>query len=111
MSRGLGYPVVQLAGFPPKTEFAGADVASHAFGGGADAREFVIVDHTCAVHRDVVDETALDEVDDVAVDSRAQHMRSHHQNAGCAQAFGFDETPRDFPQVLMLEWRSWIVEL
>ena len=36
---GLGGQLVQLAGFSPEAEFAGADVARDAFGGGADAGE------------------------------------------------------------------------
>ena len=39
----------------PQAEFAGADVAGHAFGGGADAGEFVVVDRAGAVHGDVLE--------------------------------------------------------
>ena len=83
-SRGLADPVVQLAGLAPQSELAGADVARHALGGGADAGQFVIVDRAGAVHGDVVDEAALDQVDDVAVDAGAKHVRAHHQDAGRA---------------------------
>ena len=74
-------PFVEFAGFPPKTELAGADVAGDALCGGADACEFVIVDRARAVHGDVVDAAALDQIDDVAVDAGAEHVRAHHQDA------------------------------
>src|ERR1022692_1096691 len=77
---GLPNPIVQLAGLAPETEFAGADVAVDAFGGGAEAGQFVIVNGAGAVHGDVIDEAALHQVDDVAVDARAQDMRAHHRS-------------------------------
>ena len=56
---GLADPVVEFAGFAPEAELAGADVASDALGGGADAGQFVIVNGSGAVHGDVIDEAAL----------------------------------------------------
>ena len=91
---GLANPLVQFAGFRPQAELAGADVAVHALGGGTDAGQFVVVYGARAVHRDVVDGAAFQQVDDVPVDAAAQHVSSHHQDprgspaAGLLQPFG-----------------------
>ncbi len=45
--------VIQATGFAPKAEFAAADVTRHAFRGGADARQFVIVNRPRAIHGDM----------------------------------------------------------
>ena len=62
-------PVVQFTGFAPQAELAGAYVAIDAFGGGAEAGDFVVVYGAGAVHGDVIDEAALHQVDDVAIDT------------------------------------------
>ena len=105
-ARGLGDPVVQLAGLAPQSELAGADVARHALGGGADARQFVIVNRAGAVHGDVIDEAALHQIDDVAVHAGAQHVRAHHEDARRAALPRRDQPRRDLGQVADANMRS-----
>src|ERR1700730_8290786 len=79
--RGLSDPIVDLAGFAPHPKLAGADVAVHALGGGADAGQFVIVNHAGTVHGHVIDETALHQIDDVAVHSGANYVGAHDEDS------------------------------
>ncbi len=81
LRRRLPDPFVQLAGFAPEPELAGADVAVHALGGGADAGQFVIVDGARAVEGQVIDPAVLHQIDDVPAHPRAQHVRAHHEDA------------------------------
>ena len=71
---------------------------------------FVIVDRAGAVHGDVIDEAALDEVDDVAVDAAAQDVRAHHEDARGAGGFGGGEARGDGGQVGMVEGRRGVGE-
>src|SRR5437868_532406 len=75
-------PIIKLRGLLPQPEFSGTDVASNALRGSADAREFVIVDNTRSIHRDVIDDAPLEEIDDVAVHSGPEDVRAHHEDAG-----------------------------
>ena len=107
---GLADPVVQLAGFPPQAELAGADVAGDAFGGGADARQFVIVDGARAVHGDVIQEAALHQVDQMAVDAGAQHVGAHHEDARRAGRARLRQAPGHDGQIRMREGRRRVGE-
>src|SRR5947209_11724000 len=42
--------LIEFAGLAPHAEVTAPNVASHTFGGGAVASEFVIVDDACPVH-------------------------------------------------------------
>ena len=98
---GLANPVVELAGLAPQSEFAAADVACDALGGGADARQFVVVNRARAVDGDVIEHAALDEVDDLAIDAGAQHVCAHHENARGARALRRDDARGDIIQLRM----------
>ena len=68
---------------------------------------FVIVDGAGAVHGDVIDEAALHQVDEVAVDAGAQDVRAHHQDARRAGGFGGGEARGDGGQVGMRRTAAW----
>src|SRR5205823_10615235 len=76
----FGDPVVKLAGLLPQTKLTGADIAGYRLCGRADAGEFVIVDGAGSVHGDVAQDAALQQIANVPVDSRPQHVRPHHEN-------------------------------
>ena len=103
-------PVVQLARLAPQSEFARAYVAIDALGGGANAREFVVVNGAGAVHGDVIDQAAFHQIDDVPVDARAQHMRAHHEDPRRAGGFRGSQARGNDGQVRMLERRGGVVE-
>ena len=65
----------------PKAELAGLNVASHALGGGADQRQFPIMDRPCAVHGDVINMAALHHVDEESGNAGPDDMGTHHENA------------------------------
>ena len=50
-------------------------------------------------------QAALDQVDDVAVDARAQHVRAHHEDARRAALRAPRDAGRDFGQLRMRERR------
>src|ERR1700736_3815988 len=89
--RGFDHPLIQLSRFAPQPELAGANVAGDTLRGSANPRQLIIVNHTRAVDRDVVDEPTGSEVDDVPVYSRSQHVRTHHENTCRRVVFGFDD--------------------
>ena len=72
---------VQFAGFTPQSEFAAANISRDTLGGGSNSRQFIVVNRARAVHRDVIDPSALNQVDNMPVYSSSQHMRAHHQDA------------------------------
>ncbi len=92
-------PFVQLAGLAPESELAGSNVAGHALGRGPDPRQFVIVDGPRAVHGYVVDETALQKIDDMPADTRAEQVAAHHQDSRSAVFPGLDQPPGDLRQI------------
>src|SRR5260370_24539302 len=63
---GFADIIVDLAGLPPETEFSGADIAVHALGCRADTRQLVIMNGSRSIHREVIDVSALHQIDDVA---------------------------------------------
>ncbi len=77
----LSDPIVQLSSFRPQTELTSLDVTLDALCSRADAGEFVIMNRARAIDRDVGDESAFQQVDDVAIDARSQNMRAHHQDS------------------------------
>ena len=97
----LADPIVQLAG---------ADVAVYAFRGGAEAGQFVIVDGAGAVHGDVVDEAALQQIDDVAVDAGTQDVRAHHEDTCRAGRFGTGQARGDGGQIGVLKRGGGVAE-
>src|SRR5258708_16278950 len=106
----LRYPIVQLAGLPPQSKFAGANIPLHAFGGGADAGEFVVVNGARAVHRNVIDESTLHQVDDMAVDSRADNVTAHYEHSRRPSAPRGFKTRRHYRKVLMLKFRRRVAQ-
>src|ERR1700722_13980687 len=57
------------------------------------------MDHTRAVHGDVIDEAALGQVDDLAVDARPQYVRTHHEDARGAALAGAHDAAREIRQL------------
>src|SRR6185312_771176 len=78
----LRHPVVNFARLIPQSELPIADVARHAFRRGADPRKLIFVDCAGAIHRDMANETALHQIDNVAVDSGSNQVRAEDQDAG-----------------------------
>ena len=73
--------------------------------------KFVVVDRAGAVHGDVVDETALHQVDDVPVHAGAEHVRAHHQDAARLRCLALlADAPAMAGQIGMLERRGLLVE-
>ena len=71
---------VEVAGFGPQSKFSGADIFAHAFGGCADAGKFVVVNGTGAIARNMGDEAAFHQVDEIARGARADDVCADHEN-------------------------------
>ena len=107
---GLADPVVQLAGFLPQPKFAGANIARHRLGSRPDPRQLVIVNRPGAIHGDVAQRTALEQIDDVPVNARPQNVRAHHQNPRRAGLARRHDTPRHLAQLRMRVLRRGILQ-
>ena len=79
---GIDRPVVQDSGLVPQSELSRADIAGDALGSSPDPRELEVVDRSRAVHRDMREDAAPQQVDHLARHAGLDHVRSHHQDAG-----------------------------
>ena len=64
------------------------------------------MNHASAICRNVIDEPALDEIDNVPVYTGPQYVSAHDQNA----SFGGRDLLCDGPQIGVHEIRGWILE-
>ena len=108
--RGFANDVIQITGFAPEAEFTAADVTRHAFRGGADARQLVIVNRARAVHGDVSNKSALDEVDHITAGPGFDDVRAHHQDAGRAFVPGGNQPLGHFRQLRMREFGRRLIK-
>src|SRR6266852_2398123 len=108
--RGLRYPIVQLTGFPPQSKLAGANIALHAFGSGADAGELVVVNRARAVHGNVIDEATLHQVDDMAIDARTDDVTAYDEDARCPDPSSGLKTRRYGRKIFVLKFGRYIAE-
>jgi hypothetical protein len=102
-------PIVELASFAPQAEFSGADVSPDAFGGCANTGQLEIVNRARAVHRDVIDEAALHQIDYVPVDAGSNNVPTDDHCARRALRLSGSQPRRDLGQVGMLEIRRGII--
>ena len=71
---------VEVACFCPQSKFSGADISAHAFGGRADAGKFVVVDGTGTIARNMGDEAAFHQVDEIACGASANDVCADYED-------------------------------
>ena len=77
--------------FDPEAKFAGSDVFRYAFGGGADAGKFVVVNGTGTIARNVGDEVAFHQVDEIGCSARANDVSTDHEDDGAVVFTGLGD--------------------
>src|SRR5688500_5630967 len=101
---------VEFSRFAPKPEFARLNIARDALGGCANARELPVVNRSRSVERDMGQHATLEQINEMAVYSSAQHVRSHDQNARGVLPSRGGEALRNRSQLRVLEGRRRIVQ-
>ena len=102
---------VEVAGFGPQSKFSGADISTHAFGGCADAGKFVVVNGTGAIARNMGDEAAFHQVDEVARSTGANDVGADHEDDRTIVLSGAYNAICDNGKVGVVKGRYWRIEV
>ena len=102
---------VEVAGFGPQSKFSGADIFPDAFGGCAYAGKFVVVYGTGAIARDMGDEAAFHQVDEIARGASANDVCADHEDDRTIVLSGAYNAICDNGQVGVVKGRYWRVEV
>ena len=102
---------VEVASFCPQPKFSGTDIFAHAFGGRADAGKFVVVDGTGAIARDMGDEAAFHQVDEIARGAGANDVCADYKDDCTIVLPGAYYSICDDGKVGVVKGRYWRVEV
>ena len=102
---------VEVACFCPQSKFSGADVFAHAFGGCADASKFVVVNGAGAIARNMGDEAAFHQVDEIARGAGANDVGADHEDDCAIVLPGAYYSICDDGKVGVVKGRYWRVEV
>ena len=102
---------VEVAGFGPQSKFSGADIFAHAFGGCADAGKFVVVNGTGPIARNMGDEAAFHQVDEIARGAGANDVGADHEDDRAIVLPGAYYSICDDGKVGVVKGRYWRVEV